>query len=212
MFSRPVVLVLCALSFGLSFCSATAHADVSLKEVPVIHLPGLDIDTLAIEDEERDALGMAPRYAVPNPVTITPQTHGRWTKIDKKTAIWRLRFSCKNAISMNFGFSRWLVPIDGEMRISNMERTHRIRPFDVNDIQPTGELWTPPVAGNDVLIEISCPIEARWLIEQEIELSSVNPGYRGFHENFGQTATNTGPAFSGSCNVDVVCPQSAGWE
>ena len=113
MFSRPVVLVLCALSFGLFFDGATAHADIPLKEVPVIQLPGLDLEALALEDEERDDIGLAPRYAVPNPVTISPQTHGRWTKLDNKKAAWRIRFSCKNAISMNFGFSNWLVPIDG---------------------------------------------------------------------------------------------------
>ena len=213
MFSRPVVLVLCALSFGLFFDGATAHADIPLKEVPVIQLPGLDLEALALEDEERDDIGLAPRYAVPNPVTISPQTHGRWTKLDNKKAAWRIRFSCKNAISMNFGFSNWLVPIDGEMHIYNVERSHRIRAFDVNDIQPSGELWTPPVAGNDVVIEIICPLEARWLVEQEVELSSVNPGYRGFYENFGQTPSSSPwPSFSGSCNVDVVCPQSAGWE
>ena len=213
MFSRPVSTLSFVLSICLLFICVPAAADISLKEVPVIQLPGLDIEMLALEDEERDSLGLAPRYAVPNPVTITPQTHGRWTKLDNTTAVWRLRFSCKNAISMNFGFSRWLVPIDGEMRIYNLDRTHRIRPFDVNDIQDSGELWTPPVAGGDVIIEILCPLKARWLVEQEVELSSVNPGYRGFYENFGQTpSSSSAPAFSGSCNVDVACPQSAGWE
>ncbi|MGE4618459.1 MAG: dockerin type I repeat-containing protein [Planctomycetota bacterium] len=213
MFSRPVATFLCALSLGLLFSGVPTYADISLKEVPLIQLPGLDIETLALEDQERDDLSMAPRYAIPNSVQITPQTHGRWTKLNDEKAVWRLRFSCKNAISMNFGFSRWLLPIDGEMRIYNFERTHRIRPFDVNDIQDSGELWTPPVAGGDVVIEIVCPLDSRWLVEQEVELRSVNPGYRGFYENFGQTpSSNTGPAFSGSCNVDVVCPQSAGWE
>ncbi|MGE4602611.1 MAG: hypothetical protein AAEJ65_06890, partial [Planctomycetota bacterium] len=147
MFSRPVSTLSFVLPICLLFICVPAAADISLKEVPVIQLPGLDIEMLALEDEERDSFGLAPRYAVPNSVTITPQTHGRWTKLDNTNAVWRLRFSCKNAISMNFGFSRWLVPIDGEMRIYNLDRTHRIRPFDVNDIQDSGELWTPPVAG-----------------------------------------------------------------
>ncbi|MGE4632985.1 MAG: hypothetical protein AAEJ47_08100, partial [Planctomycetota bacterium] len=213
MFSRPVTAMSFVLSLAFLFVCMPAQADISLKEIPFIELPALEIESLAIEDEERDSLGLAPRYAVPNPVTITPQTHGRWNKLDETTAVWRLRFRCKNAISMNFGFSRWLVPIDAEMRIYNLDRTHRIRAFDVNDIQDSGELWTPPVAGGDVIIEILCSLEERWLVEQEVELNSVNPGYRGFYENFGQTpSSSTWPSFSGSCNVDVACPQSAGWE
>jgi len=193
--------------------SAPAIADISLKEVPTVEVPALDIEALNLDDIERDRNGLAPRYAVPEPVTITPITHGRWTKMNSETAVWRLRTRCKNAISMNYGFSRWLVPVGGEMRIYNMDRTHRIRAFTIDDIQDTGVLWTPAVAGNDVIIEITCALEDRWMVEQEVELSSINPGYRGFHEFFGiPPSTNTGPSMSGSCNVDVVCPQSATWE
>ncbi|MGE4613286.1 MAG: hypothetical protein AAEJ46_02985, partial [Planctomycetota bacterium] len=212
MFPRHLLLASLVLALVV-LGSAPANADISLKEVPTVEVPALDIEALNLDDIERDRNGLAPRYAVPEPVTITPITHGRWTKMNSETAVWRLRTRCKNAISMNYGFSRWLVPVGGEMRIYNMDRTHRIRAFTIDDIQDTGVLWTPAVAGNDVIIEITCALEDRWMVEQEVELSSINPGYRGFHEFFGiPPSTNTGPSMSGSCNVDVVCPQSATWE
>ncbi|MDE0959501.1 MAG: hypothetical protein OSB09_01845 [Planctomycetota bacterium] len=197
----------------VGFGPTLASADISLKDVPVVEVPALELEALNLEDIDRDRAGMAPRYAVPQPVDIRPSTHGQWSKLDDQTAVWRLRARCKNAISMNFGFSRWLVPVEGQMNLYNIDRTHRARPFTVDDIQDSGVLWTPAIAGNDVVIEITCALEDRWLIDQEVELASINPGYRGFHEFFGvPSSTNTGPSMSGSCNVDVVCPQSAGWE
>ena len=214
MLSRHLFTFIASLMLVL-LASPTVSAmnDVSLKEVPVINVPSLDLETLALEDLDRERSGLAPRFAVPQPVTVTPLTHGLWTKLDDQNAVWRLRTHCKNSISMNFGFSRWMLPVDGEMRIYNTDLTHRIRTFTVDDIQDSGELWTPAVAGNEVVIEIICALQDRWLVEEEVELSSINPGYRGFHEFFGvPSSSNNGPSMSGSCNVDVACPESAGWE
>ena len=207
--SQFILLFLCSL---IGF-SGTVHAQDSLKLVPTISVDSLDLLALQVEDDLRDQQGLAPRYAVPNLVEITAATHGHWEKLDDKLAMWRLRFTCKNAISMNFGFQRWLLPIDSEMMIYNVEGTHRIRPFTIDDYNDSGELWTPAVAGGDVIIEIRCPQNAVTLIKEEIKLTSVNAGYRGFHEAFGQQPLpNNTPSLSGSCNIDVACPESVGWE
>ena len=207
--SQFILLFLCSL---IGF-SGTVHAQDSLKLVPTISVDSLDLLALQMEDDLRDQQGLAPRYAVPNLVEITAATHGHWEKLDDKLAMWRLRFTCKNAISMNFGFQRWLLPIDSEMMIYNVEGTHRIRPFTIDDYNDSGELWTPAVAGGDVIIEIRCPQNAVTLIKEEIKLTSVNAGYRGFHEAFGQQPLpNNTPSLSGSCNIDVACPESVGWE
>ena len=207
--SQFILLFLCSL---IGF-SGTVHAQDSLKLVPTISVDSLDLLSLQLEDDLRDQQGLAPRYAVPNLVEITAATHGHWEKLDDKLAMWRLRFTCKNAISMNFGFQRWLLPIDSEMMIYNVEGTHRIRPFTIDDYNDSGELWTPAVAGGDVIIEIRCPQNAVTLIKEEIKLTSVNAGYRGFHEAFGQQPLpNNIPSLSGSCNIDVACPESVGWE
>ena len=207
--SQFLVLFLCSL---IGF-SGNVMAQDSIKLVPTISVDSLDLLTLQMEDDLRDQQGLAPRYAVPNLVEITAATHGHWEKLDDDFAMWRLRFTCKNAISMNFGFKRWLLPIDSSMMIYNVEGTHRIRPFTIDDYNDSGELWTPAVAGGDVIIEIRCPQNAVTLIQEEIKLTSVNAGYRGFHEAFGQQPLpGNVPALSGACNIDVACPESVGWE
>ena len=214
--STPAFFSMIVLALVVAAPTTTVCADVSIKEVPVVRFEDLDLQTLALEDIDRDRAGLAPRYAVPQPVSITPATHGLWSKIDGSSAAWRLRVQCANAVSINFGFDRWLVPVGGEMHIYNFERSMRLRPFDVNDISNTGELWTPAVPGNEVVIEIVVPLEMRQFVDEEVELTSINLGYRGFYESWtppgsGSGTPGTGPN-SGSCNVDVACPESAGWE
>ena len=104
----------------VGFGPTLASADISLKDVPVVEVPALELEALNLEDIDRDRAGMAPRYAVPQPVDIRPSTHGQWSKLDDQTAVWRLRARCKNAISMNFGFSRWLVPVESSSSSSSL--------------------------------------------------------------------------------------------
>ena len=201
------------LSFFFGGFSADALAQSPLDSVPQISIDALDLVTIAAEDEERDALGLAPRYAIPKSVTVTPETDGIWEKLGEKHARWRLRVTCKNAISMNFGFHRWFLPISSEMMIYNYQGSHKIRPFTIDDYSDSGELWTPPVAGGDVIIEITCPVAAIEIVNAEVQLNRINPGYRGFYEDFGvPPLPNNIPSLSGSCNVDVACPESVGWE
>ena len=207
-FRHLLVVILCITGF-----TTFGSAQDSIKIVPTISIDSLDLVALEAEDSLRDAQGLAPRFAVPHDVSITPATHGHWEKINDDVAMWRLRVTCKNAISMNFGFERWMLPIDSEMLLYNVEGTHKVRPFTIDDYSDSGELWTPVLAGGDVIIEIRCPQNAEILIKEEIKLTRINPGYRGFHENFGTTPTQGNfPSLSGSCNVDVACPESVTWE
>jgi V8-like Glu-specific endopeptidase len=176
-----------------------------------IQFAPLDLEAIAAEDGERDAFGFAPRFAIPQEVSLTPGNSGVWSKVDERLASWQLRISCENAISFNFGFIRWSLPYGAEMRILNAAGTQKIRPFDIYDVQEHGELWTPAIGGNGAIIQINCLHEDRWIVESAVMLGFVNIGYRGFHakEAAGGGAS---PFMSGSCNVDVACPQSAGWE
>ncbi len=210
--TRQVFWSVLILTLVSAYGSSSASAQSSGVEIPVIKFEALDLNTIAQEDLDRDSFGLAPRYAIPQPVVITPSDHGVWEKLDEQTAVWQLRFACENAVSINLGFSRWSLPLGAEMHLANTEGTHKIRAFDYYDTQPTGELWTPAVAGNDIVLKIVCGRDDRAEVEALIELTSVNLGYRGFHESFGQTIVAAPSFLSGSCNVDVACPQSAGWE
>jgi hypothetical protein len=78
-----------------------------------------------------------------------------------------------------------------------------VRPFTAADNEAHGELWTPVVLTDDLVVEVRVPLAELGLLE--LELTRINQGYRGFGESQVE-------ALSGSCNLDVVCPEGIPWE
>lgn len=170
-------------------------------DLPVYQLDDIDWNRVA-DLERQDALqGLGPRYAVPYEVDISPASHGSWVQASENTMVWRLRVACDNAVSLNFGFDRYHLPEATRLFIYDTRPGRAIRPFTEDDNAAHGELWTPPTVGNDVILELTVPVKA--MDRLDLHLGVINAGYRGFEEFFNDR--------SGSCNVDVVCPEGDGW-
>ncbi len=170
-------------------------------ELPAFEVPDIDWDEVDRLEAEDNQQGLAPRFAVPFDVDITPDTHGFWEQVSESMIVWRLRVRCGNAISLNFGFDRYSMPEGGQLYIYDTQGKRSIRPFTSQDNASHGELWTPATVGNDVVLELTIPVKA--LEELDLHLRVINSGYRGFNDIFDSR--------SGACNVDVVCPDGDGW-
>lgn len=157
----------------------------------------LDVQKLHDQELEIEKKGEAPRFAIPHQIKVTPV---QWEE-NGSTLIWRHRVTAPNAVSLNFGFSKFHLPKGAELTISSADMSEFIRPFTANDNNKARELWSPVIMSDDVIIELRVP--ASKLSELEIELSHVGQGFRTFAQK-----TNK----SGSCNIDVVCSESQGWE
>lgn len=95
------------------------------------------------------------------------------------------------------------MPLGAEMYISSSDGNEVVGPFTAADNKPHGQLWTPVLPGDDILLEVLIPRGERLALGHQIELTSINVGYRGFFEG--------SDARSGSCNVDVVCSEGDDW-
>jgi lysyl endopeptidase len=158
------------------------------------------LDVKAIHDEEiiSERKGEAPRFAVPHGVKVTPDQG--WEK-SNGLYTWTHRVNAPTAVSLNFGFTKFHLPQGAELNIYSTDRSEFIRAFTADDNNVNNELWTPVIMSDDVFIEVTAP-EA--LVDQvELELAHVGQGFR----KFGEPTTK-----SGSCNVDVSCSDSEGWE
>src|SRR5262245_3562837 len=62
-----------------------------LANVAVLTVPAIDRVAIAQEDETRRLQGQPARYAIPQPVTVAPTTHGTWEVLDPTWSLWRLR-------------------------------------------------------------------------------------------------------------------------
>ena len=199
-------LAFSALAAGLallatSTTSASPPGPDPIARVARLDLPGIDLDAVRAEDDDRAAAGLPPRYAVPQPVAIHPLADGTWDWLNADTLRWRLLVRSPGAASINLGFGRFRLPEGGRLTLYSADGRPAMRPFTAADNEAHGELWTPVVRGESVLIEVTVPADRAERLE--LELTSVNHGYRGFGA--------PEPAKSGSCNVDVICSQGDGW-
>ncbi|HEV8241001.1 MAG TPA: hypothetical protein VGS57_16665 [Thermoanaerobaculia bacterium] len=156
----------------------------------------MDLAKIAAEDDADARAGIPPRYAIAEKVAITPADRGTWERLPDGRLLWRLRIiGREGTTSLNFGFSRFTMSEHGQLVVYSTDGKQVLRPFTAEDNEAHGELWTPPVIGDDVIVELSVPEGELGAVA--LQLGSIDQGYRGF---------GTNPLVkSGSCNLDVEC-------
>lgn len=177
-----------ATALGLSF--------QSFASVNSTYFESLDVKSVHDEEVMFEKKGVAPRFAVPHEVSISPvfeKSAGGYT--------WSHQVTAPNAVSLNFGFSEFYLPEGAELNIFSADRSTFIRSFTSADNNSSRELWTPVIMTDDAIIELTVPADA--INEVALKLSHVGQGFR----TFGQSTQK-----SGSCNIDVACSESRGWE
>ncbi len=217
-----LVRSLCASTAALALASSLAAQDLkpltrsatnvdpvptdrvlSIEQLDSELFAPLDMAVIQAEDAQRESTGQPPRYAIPHQVSIDPSKRGVWEAADSRTAVWRLRVQAVGAHSLNFGFGRFHAPAASRLLIYDAHDPSRtIRPFYASDNDAHGELWTPPITTDDAIIELLVDVDQ--IDELELELTHIGQGYRYF-------APGPVRRLSGSCNVDVVCPEGDAW-
>ncbi len=179
----------------------STYAQAKVDRVAAVTVAPLDLDAIRAEDIQREVEGLPPRFAIPHETLLRPATDGVWDDRDPAVRRWSLRINSPGALSLNLGFTAYYMPEGGELNISATDGSSSIRPFTAADNAAHGELWTPVILSDDILVEVRVP---RGAADQLIlELTSINVGYRFF----GEPQTDR----SGACNIDVVCPEGDGW-
>tara|TARA_B100001121_G_scaffold250300_1_gene226219 strand:- start:3595 stop:6864 length:3270 start_codon:yes stop_codon:yes gene_type:complete len=190
-------------------CPLTLAAPMSpalpVQAIEIVEIPRLDFAAIDAEDHRRLAEGEPYRYAMPHPVTVSPANAGTWERLDDRTLMWRLRVMSTDATSINLAFERFELPATALLSIATTNGDVAIRPFTADDNNIHRQLWTPPVPGDDVVIELQIDDKDRNFVEESLMLTSVNVGYRGFYD------VAAAPSRSGSCNYDVACSEADEW-
>ncbi len=187
-------------------------AGSGLPAAPLLQVAPVALESVQAEDARRRQEGLPPRYAIPREVLLTPGDSGRWATLDGGLVVWRLRVAAAGALSINLGFTRYRLPAGAalHLRAAGWEgpfpaggRAYR---FTAADNERHGQLWTPVVLGEEAILELIVPAEARDRVE--LELTSINVGYRGFGEPDEAAALGRLVA---DCYVDTSCPQADPW-
>jgi|WetSurMetagenome_2_1015567.scaffolds.fasta_scaffold52514_2 lysyl endopeptidase len=134
-------------------------------------------------------------------VSLGPERAGRWEKARDGGAIWRLRVASPGARSINLGFTTFDLPPRATLWLYRPDRSLVRGPYTSADASPGGQLWTPVIAGDEVVVELSVPAGERDRVR--LELGAVNQGFRDL------AVAAQGAAFP--CYTDVVCQQADPW-
>jgi len=184
--------------------SAGAPHVLPLSAIDRTIVPPINLDEVRKEDEDRERSGEPPRFAISTPAETTPWNAGTWEDLDDDTLLWRLRIQGQGAKSLNLGFARYHMPAGGTLVLYSADSVHLVRPFTAEDNEEHGQLWTPVVSSDDVVLEVAVPKER--VHELGLKLTHIGYGYRGFGVQQGGIQ-----ALSGACNVDVICPEGDDW-
>ncbi len=215
-----VSLSLLALSIGSAIAGPAArpaafdHARLSrVDRIAVRTLPAVDVAKLRAEDARREARNLIPRFATALAVDIDPLNAGVWEELDEDRLVWRTRVESRGALTLNFHFDRFHLPEGARLLIYPADQqpgsaASRVRSFSQADNNAFGELWTPVVQGEEAVIEAVVP-RAR-AGELKLHLAKVNHDYVGFGRIARDAALDSTKGVSGSCQIDVVCPEGDG--
>lgn len=204
--SRKLVWLL-LLAFGGAVHTASAgvvptasmYSVQSVNRLEAVLPAQLDLARVGEEDIMRERLGLAPRFAIPERVSITPAKNGTWEDLGDGRMLWRLRVvGREGTTSLNLGFTRFKMSPESRLLVYSTDGTEILRPFTAADNEIHGELWTPVVITRDLIVELTVPKRERQMVE--LRLGWVNQGYRGFG-----TISADSYNKSGSCNLDVEC-------
>ena len=162
-----------------------------------LEMSPIDVASMRAEDEINDrAMTPGPtRFAAPIEVSLVSSSSGTWEELADGSRLWRLRIASPGALSLNLGLRRFDLPPGAAMWIYDAAGEHVEGPYTWRHKSRDGQLWTPLVLGSEIVIELHVPADAG---EAEIEIGSVNHGYRFF----GETKEK-----QGDCNIDVICPE-----
>ena len=173
-----------------------------LQLIERVLLPPTDPKQELAADQARGETPL--RFAMPEPVQITPATHGTWEAI-RGGKLWRLRISSFGATDLNFGFSSFWLPEGATLHVYSASEDYAQGPYSTRDNKPHNQLWTPVTPGPEAVIELFVPTDAKE--PPRLTLSQIGRGYRDlFHR-----AKDAMAAQAGSCEIDVICPQGGPW-
>ncbi len=202
---RSYLAILLAWLFLITLPLAAQSIDPRLAQgvsplavVPLLNMPTQDNKLLYETEMASRSPETTPHFAVNLQVDISPLSSGTWDVLPDGRAVWRLRIRSAGAKSLNLGFDKFVMPHDANLLLYSPDGQAVMGPFTPLDNEVHEQLWTPVLAGDELVIELQLPQTE--VDNFQLHLKFVNHDFLGFVE-----------MMSGSCNLDVICGAADGW-
>ncbi len=207
------------LSAGLMLVANYSQAQVSVGGTPLswtsvvtasntaIVLPVVDEAALLLEDEARLMNGeKTTRFGYNHDVTIDVLASCEW-ETTSTHEIGRLAIQSEGARSLNLIFSDFYLEQEVSFFLYNESKNDVIVAFTSANNKSYRTFSTLPLPGDVLVLEINAPLGSRTELTA-MQLETVTHAYKDLFTQ----SLDKGLGQSGSCNVNVNCPEAAGWE
>ena len=192
----PCILMVLTLSLSGQF-SLINEDGSKIDAVEKFELEKQDNNKLMKENASKEfsALNFAEAFEV----TLDCENNGSWESIPNDRLMWRMRVRSPGATSINLFFDKYVMPKNGFLIIYTSDKKYLAGPFTDFDNKTIGQLWSPIIPSDDIILQIIIPEES--IQQLHLSIGKINHGYINSLEK----------SASQSCNLDVVCGMDDGF-
>lgn len=170
-------------------------------------MPAFDINEMLQEDDINNTLKTKPyRFAKSFELDLNFDNSGVWDILPNNDKIWRLKLKSENAYSLNIVLNEFELPEGAALYLYNPDRSFILGAFTSLNNNESKVLATSLIPGDEIIVEYYEPLNV--MFHGKFTIARLGHDYRGILSvdkdgSFGN---------SGSCNVDINCPEGDGWQ
>lgn len=182
--------------------------DASFADVPFFTTPKLDLEAIKAEDAVVDQYKETPyRFGYDHEVDINFFDMAEVETTAEGNEIYRMGIHCPKGTSVNFNFGSFYLPEGTELFVWTEDRENFIGSFTSENNKEYGSLALSILFDDKVIIEYHQPADVEEMAL--LNINQISHGYRGVLNKW----ADKGPhGTSGSCNMNVNCPDAVDWQ
>ena len=187
-------------AYPLSFVYANLK---TTDQIETVKMPSFDVQKLIEEDKITDLdKSIPPRFGYAFETDLNLKNYGTYEQLENGWGVWRLKIKSENAISLNLQFKNFNLADGAKLFIYDQYKRQLLGAFTQQNNKKNGVFATSIIASDEVILELNEPLTA--IGNSHFILSKAVHGYRNLKNprDFGT---------SGSCNVNVACPDADQW-
>jgi len=138
-------------------------------------------------------------------LSLTPENSGKWTETIEGTRIWRIHLISHSAKAVSIDFSQFKLKPGCILFIYPPSQELFIGGFNYLNNNQSQSLPTSLIKGAELVVELQ--VQSGISDYGSLKIGSLAHAYINVLNSESETSLN-----SGSCNVDINCPEGADWQ
>ncbi|WP_160711638.1 pre-peptidase C-terminal domain-containing protein [Chitinophaga solisilvae] len=179
------------------------------EEVDTKKVGALPIAKLREEDEANLKQGLPLRIGMIVPASYSLSNSGTWTTLRNGDRIWRLNIQVDGALATSLYYDNFRLPAGSRLYVYNGDHSQVIGSYSDANNAETGLFATEILKGSTTVLEYYEPKAVKG--QGRFTITGVNNIYSNKIPESKSSMDKTVGA-SGSCNVNVNCPEGANWQ